>query len=214
MAILNLGLANLALSLDPHMPEWIHKILHNCNSMKQVRVEIARYDNDLQKAIRAKERFEERRVARINHPTTQDDETEPEPEPTILDGNGMYKIGHSVRAFFDTYGWYEGNISNVNIDANDGKLYTIEFEDGDVYNWDHDEMIEHESQAAIGFGDVGWKFVKEFPSRGGGVMRCSDRVAEITQSNQRRCVFTDGETHCENPVLNIFMTSDSGVFKF
>lgn len=178
MAILNLGLSNLALSLDPNMPLWIRSILCSCNSMKQVRKEIGRYDADLQKAIHAKEKQEARHLANQQIVEAEDDgDRQVDDEVQV---QGLHHIGHKVRAFFDTYGWFDGSVSHIDVDAEDGKIYTIEFEDGEVYRWTHKELNDHKKQAAIDFGAVGWQFVKEFPKKGGGVMRCSGTVKEIT----------------------------------
>lgn len=47
MAILNLGLANLALVIDPTSPEWLFDVLEGCGSMKEVRSAVALHDAEL-----------------------------------------------------------------------------------------------------------------------------------------------------------------------
>lgn len=47
MAILNLGLANLALVIDPTAPDWLFDVLEGCGSMKEVRSAVALHDAEL-----------------------------------------------------------------------------------------------------------------------------------------------------------------------
>ena len=47
MAILNPGLANLALVINPTAPEWLFDVLEGCGSMKEVQSTVALHDAKL-----------------------------------------------------------------------------------------------------------------------------------------------------------------------
>ena len=57
MLVLNLGLANLALSIDPNADEWLlNEVLAGTSSMKAVRAAVNQYAIELPKAITVLER--------------------------------------------------------------------------------------------------------------------------------------------------------------
>ena len=47
MAILNLGLANLALVINPTAPDWLFDVLKRCGSMREVQSAVALHDAEL-----------------------------------------------------------------------------------------------------------------------------------------------------------------------
>ena len=47
MSVLNLGLANLALMIDPTAPSWLFDLLEGCGSMKDVRLSIMQHDLEM-----------------------------------------------------------------------------------------------------------------------------------------------------------------------
>ena len=119
MSILNLGLANLALSLDPEAPDWVFDLIEGNNSMKKIREEVAQYDAELKKAIQHLERLtirkrtreEQGKVARERKAERASENKEESGDPPFEVGDdGIYPVGYPMRTFFDSWGWYEGKV--------------------------------------------------------------------------------------------------------
>eukprot|EP00957_Ditylum_brightwellii_P051806 3928780-Ditylum_brightwellii.AAC.1 len=52
MSVLNLGLTNLALNIDPDTPKWLQEeVLGDCSSMKMIRAAVDAYDKEHPKAV-------------------------------------------------------------------------------------------------------------------------------------------------------------------
>ena len=130
MSILNLGLTNLGMRVDFDLPDWLFDLLEGNGSMKKLREAIALYNSDLHQAIiqRAKmeaqkrmwdeiEGDDEGEEARMDTEVVDevvgeaDDKVAEEAEMDV-DENGMYPEGYLTETFFDTWGWYEGEVTS------------------------------------------------------------------------------------------------------
>jgi len=142
MSILNPDLANLALSQDPDAPVYLFDLLHGSNSMNAFREAVAQYDAELDEAIVSRERFEARKRAREEDDvdgTIPNNDVESDTEVELVeldvDEKGVYPVGYKTTTFFDTWGWFKGEVK-----CNEDKKYKVAYEDGDVHIWSQKQI--------------------------------------------------------------------------
>ena len=187
MSNLNRGLSSLALRLDPNMPQWLRDILASVNSMKGTRNAIAEYDDISAHAIDTLER----RLARLSVVVaTSDDNIENAVVTTDQNDASGAKVGDRVRKFFAYYGWFMGEVLQINPDAEDAKFIRVKYDDGDIEDMtqaDFDSLLE---QANIPIDAIGSRFIKKF-----GRYYFNGEVIRILGDEKRICRFNDGEHH-------------------
>ena len=110
MSILNLGLTNLGVRVDFDSPDWLFDLLEGNGSMKKLREAIALYDSDLQQAIIQREKMESQK--RMWEEINQLEDNEMEEEEMTEEEEGVYPKGYMTNTFFDTWGWYEGEVTS------------------------------------------------------------------------------------------------------
>ena len=129
------------------------------------------------------------------------------------------EVGVAVRKFFDKMGWYDGRITKITKVSLNETRYRIEFSDGEIDEWDKEELIARKAEAAISVGEIGWKFAEKFVGTRGDVY-CSGEVIDIREYRRRApmrvCKYCDDEV-TERTLLrlrklskNQFGTRDKG----
>jgi len=195
MSILNLGLTNLGMRVDFDSPDWLFDLLEGNGSMKKLRDAIALYDSDLQQAIIQREKMESQKQMWEEIDQLEDNEMVEEQmtEEVALDVDeeGVYPEGYITNTFFDTWGWYEGEVT-----SNEGGKYTVHYpDDGETHEWSQIEMDEKVMESNVAFGAEGYRFVKMFPGASGKEISVSGIVDGITGTGMRKCSFSDGKNH-------------------
>ena len=112
-------------------------------------------------------------------------------EVISTNGSGQHlPIGLLVRNLFPQYGWYKEKISQINLHAPDGKIYHIWFDYGEQDDCSAAYIKSNANESQIIIGDIGFRFVHNFP--GGGIF--SGRFFEILANKKDKCKFDeDGE---------------------
>ena len=142
------------------MEPFLKDILSGVSTMKGTRKSITDYDTVLSIAISTLQR----RLARMENTLLDDDESvSSDDESVVNDISIKYKKGEMFDKFFPFYGWFAGEIIRISPNAEDNKIYLMQYEDGDEENVTEAELdqIIHE-QNTIHIGDVGFKFIKKF----------------------------------------------------
>ena len=213
MAILNLGLANLALMIDPTAPEWLFNVLEGCGSMKEVQSAVALYDAELvswtcgiplcfllmcrhvthaddttsqKKAIIVKER-------QATSDAKKRSREELQQATQTKNDDESYPLGFKQDFFFDPNGWFEGEVKDVSDEQGDeGDKYTVFFSvDNTTEQFSQSVMEEQEELGKIPLGDVDQNFVKLFRVQGVGKKPFAGFVESISKAQIRKCVFSD-----------------------
>lgn len=189
MANLNIGLSCLSLSLDPNMDKWLYdNILKSATTMKATRKNILEYDEEKQIAIDILERRCQKQ-GNVSIPE-ENDSDDVLVSSSTNDVAVTTKVGDTVRRFFRGFGWFTGEVTSINMTAENNKFIHMEYEDGDGEDITQEQMILYESEAKVKIGDVGFQFIKKF----GGVP-FTGKVESIKKNGKRLCVFCDGDKH-------------------
>ena len=70
-----------------------------------------------------------------------------------------YDYPRTIWQFFRGYGWYQGTVSDEKL--KEDKIYTVNFEDGEEYDYCKAEIDEFVEIREIPIGDPGYLFLRE-----------------------------------------------------
>jgi len=124
-----------SLAIDPNADKFHtdDEVIKGMSSMKNVRESISGYDEAMQVAIEIIERqlkklsvHEESDEESSEEESSEEDSSE---EMTVANSGITSKVGDKVVKFFPSYGRFNGRVSCINGDKEDGKFIHIIFEE-------------------------------------------------------------------------------------
>jgi hypothetical protein len=149
-------------------------VLNKCNSMSQIREQIAAYDSECAMAVSVLERKHSRSqlVADLSDSESKSEsesEIESESESNLIENENevpvprMYEVGQKINRFFPGYGWCLGSVTAV-IGKHE-ELRKVVYDDGDEESLTIDALDVITSEPK--YGEPGYRIMKMFRCKEG-----------------------------------------------